>query len=76
MRRLRPFVPCTDKPFFMKVSPHMPDAVAFCKMVIEAGGNGVVAMNSLGPAMTIDLKKTGCCYGECYGRSVDERPGY
>lgn len=59
----------THKPFFMKVSPHMPDPIAFCKMVIETGGNGVVAMNSLGPAMTIDLSKRGIVMGNSYGEA-------
>jgi dihydroorotate dehydrogenase (fumarate) len=45
----------TDKPFFMKVSPHIPDPIAFAQMVLDNGGNGVVAINSLGPTMKIDL---------------------
>ncbi|TCT16737.1 dihydroorotate dehydrogenase (fumarate) [Natranaerovirga pectinivora] len=47
----------TEKPFFMKVSPHLPDPVAFARMVLDNGGNGVVAINSLGPTMKIDLMK-------------------
>lgn len=45
----------TSKPIYMKISPHIPDPVAFAKMVIENGGNGVVAINSLGPTMKIDI---------------------
>ncbi len=45
----------TSKPVYMKISPHIPDSVAFAKMVIENGGNGVVAINSLGPTMKIDI---------------------
>ena len=47
----------TDKPIFMKMSPHIPDPVAFAKMAKENGANGIVAVNSLGPVMNIDLSK-------------------
>lgn len=45
----------TKKPVFMKVSPHMPDHVAFAKVVRENGASGVAAVNSLGPSMKIDV---------------------
>lgn len=45
----------TKKPVYMKMSPHIPDPIGFAKMVIENGGNGVVAINSLGPTMNIDI---------------------
>lgn len=45
----------TKKPVYMKMSPHIPDPVGFAKMVMENGGNGVVAINSLGPSMKIDI---------------------
>jgi dihydroorotate dehydrogenase subfamily 1 len=57
----------TDKPFFMKVSPHMPDPVAFCETVLENGGSGIVAINSLGPAMSIDLTKRSVSMGNASG---------
>lgn len=44
----------TQKPVFMKISPHIPDPVAFAKVVRENGAKGIVAINSLGPAMKID----------------------
>lgn len=44
----------TQKPVFMKVSPHIPDPVAFAKVVQQNGARGVVAINSLGPTMKID----------------------
>jgi dihydroorotate dehydrogenase subfamily 1 len=47
----------TRKPFFMKISPHMPDPAGFAKMVRECGGNGIAAINSLGPSMRIDIAK-------------------
>ncbi len=64
----------TDKPFFMKVSPHMPDPVAFCKMVLGAGGNGIVAINSLGPTMTIDLKSRSVVMGNKEGEAWKSGP--
>ncbi len=44
----------TNKPVYMKVSPHIPDKVAFAEAVREAGASGVAAINSLGPTMKID----------------------
>ncbi len=46
----------TDKPVFMKLSPHIVDFLGFVKTVIDAGATGVVAINSLGPGTVIDLK--------------------
>lgn len=57
----------TTKPVFMKISPHMPDPVAFCRAVVDAGASGVVAVNSLGPAMTIDLEKRSVELGNSSG---------
>ncbi len=44
----------TQKPVFMKISPHIPDPVAFAQVVRENGAKGIVAINSLGPCMKID----------------------
>lgn len=46
----------TDKPVFMKLSPHISDYLGFVKTVLEAGATGIVAINSLGPGIKIDLK--------------------
>jgi dihydroorotate dehydrogenase (fumarate) len=46
----------TDKPVFMKLSPHIDDFLGFVKTVIDAGATGIVAINSLGPGTAIDLK--------------------
>ena len=46
----------TEKPVYMKVSPHFPDPVSFSDMVLQEGGNGIVAINSLGPSMKINLE--------------------
>ena len=54
----------TEKPIFMKLSPHIPDPVAFTKVVKENGGNGVVAINSLGPTINVDLKTRSALFGK------------
>lgn len=46
----------TKKPVFMKISPHIPDPVAFAQAVRDNGASGVVAINSLGPTMKIDIQ--------------------
>ena len=52
----------TKKPFYMKISPHIPDPAGFAKVIKENGANGVVAINSLGPSMVIDVanRKMAC----------------
>ncbi|MDT8336193.1 MAG: 4Fe-4S binding protein [Candidatus Izemoplasmatales bacterium] len=53
----------TKKPIYMKISPHIPDPEGFARAIKEAGANGVVAINSLGPTMKIDLKTRKIIYG-------------
>lgn len=52
----------TTKPFYMKISPHIPDPAHFARIIKENGANGVVAINSLGPSMVIDVanRKMAC----------------
>lgn len=57
----------TDKPFFFKLSPHIPDVVGFAQMVRENGGAGVVAINSLGPTLKIDLARRAIRFGNTEG---------
>lgn len=45
----------TNKPVYMKISPHIPDPILFAKTVRDAGASGLVAINSLGPTMKIDV---------------------
>ena len=54
----------TDKPVFMKLSPHVTDYLGFVKTVIDAGATGIVAINSLGPATAIDLKTCSLLLGD------------
>lgn len=58
----------TNKPIFMKMSPHMPDPIGFVNTVIENGANGVVAVNSLGPSMIIDPMKRKVVVGNDKGQ--------
>lgn len=57
----------TKKPIYMKISPHIPDPEGFARVIKEAGANGVVAINSLGPTMKIDLNKRSIVYGNDKG---------
>lgn len=57
----------TKKPVYMKISPHIPDPSGFARAIKNAGANGVVAVNSLGPTMKIDLKKRRIIYGNDKG---------
>lgn len=52
----------TKKPIYMKISPHIPNPIGFAEKVKEAGANGIVAINSLGPTMKIDLKSKSIKY--------------
>lgn len=52
----------TTKPIYMKISPHLPDPVGFGEAILRGGANGVVAINSLGPTMKIDLQSKSIIY--------------
>ena len=45
----------TDKPIFVKLSPHVPDLGEFAGAAVEGGASGIVAINSVGPGLEIDL---------------------
>jgi dihydroorotate dehydrogenase (fumarate) len=45
----------TDKPVFIKLSPHIENAAEFAQMVKDNGGYGLVAINSVGPTFPVDL---------------------
>lgn len=57
----------TSKPIYMKISPHIPNPAEFAKTIKEAGANGVVAINSLGPTMKIDSKNRSIIYSNDKG---------
>lgn len=53
----------TKKPVYMKISPHIPNPEGFANIIKSAGANGIVAINSLGPTMKIDIKTRKILYG-------------
>lgn len=57
----------TVKPLYMKISPHIPDPAGFARVIKKHGANGIVAINSLGPTMKIDIKKRAILYGNEQG---------
>lgn len=64
----------THKPIFMKISPHIPDPVAFAKVAKENGANGIVAINSLGPTMVVDISKREVLVGNKDGQVWSSGP--
>ncbi|MCH4889755.1 4Fe-4S dicluster domain-containing protein [Acidaminobacter sp. JC074] len=59
----------TDKPVFIKLSPHVTDFIDFIDVAIKAGASGVVAVNSVGPGVCIDLGKRSVTIGTEEGHS-------
>ncbi|HOJ45191.1 MAG TPA: 4Fe-4S binding protein [Bacilli bacterium] len=57
----------TKKPIYMKISPHIPHPELFAKTIKEHGANGVVAINSLGPTLKIDIASRQIRYGNDKG---------
>lgn len=47
-----------DIPVFVKLSPNVPDVTQFARAVEEAGADGIVAINSVGPCLAIDIENT------------------
>jgi len=64
----------TDKPVYMKISPHIPEPIEFAKAVRDAGATGVAAINSLGPTMNIDIASRTVNYGGESGFSWTSGP--
>ena len=46
----------TDKPVFVKLSPHVPDLGEFAQAAVDGGASGIVAINSVGPGLEINLE--------------------
>lgn len=64
----------TEKPIFLKISPHIPDVVGFAKVVKENGADGIVAINSLGPTMKIDIMNRKVLIGNDKGQVWSSGP--
>lgn len=46
----------TDIPVLVKLSPNVTDIVKIAKAVVEAGADGITAINSLGPGLILDIE--------------------
>ena len=46
----------TDIPVLVKLSPNVTDIVAIARAVVEAGADGITAVNSLGPGLVLDIE--------------------
>lgn len=59
----------TDKPVFIKLSPHVEDYIGFISEALKYGATGVVAVNSVGPGLVVDLKRKAVTLGLEGGKS-------
>jgi dihydroorotate dehydrogenase (fumarate) len=59
----------TDKPVFIKLSPHIEDYLEFVEIAVNCGASGIVAINSLGPGIVVDLKNRSVKLGIDGGKS-------
>ena len=46
----------TDIPVLVKLSPNVTDIAAVAEAVVEAGADGITAINSLGPGLILDIE--------------------
>ncbi|MBL7065395.1 MAG: dihydroorotate dehydrogenase [Anaerolineae bacterium] len=46
----------TDVPVLVKLSPNVTDVVKIAQAVVEAGADGITAINSLGPGLILDIE--------------------
>ncbi len=46
----------TDLPVLVKLSPNVTDIVEVAEAVVEAGADGITAVNSLGPGLILDIE--------------------
>lgn len=59
----------TKKPVLIKMSPHIDDDLHFVESILKCGASGVVAFNSFGPGIVIDLKNRALLLGNKDGHS-------
>lgn len=59
----------TDKPLFIKLSPHQEDYLGFIQEALDHGATGVVAVNSVGPGLVVDLQTRSVKLGLSGGQS-------
>lgn len=56
-----------DVPVFVKLSPNVLDIKVFARTAEEAGADGIVAINTLGPCLAIDIENMMPYMGSPYG---------
>ena len=56
-----------DIPVFVKLSPNVLNITDFAKAAEEAGADGVVAINTLGPCLAIDIENAMPMLGSAFG---------
>lgn len=59
----------TDKPVLMKTSPQSEGELQFVETVMSSGASGIVAFNSFGPGVVVDLKKRSVLIGTSEGNT-------
>lgn len=59
----------TSKPVFIKLSPHILNYIEFIDIAVKAGASGIVAVNSVGPGVCLDLKHRSLVIGTNEGHS-------
>lgn len=59
----------TDKPVFIKLSPHVDHYIEFIQIALDHGAKGVVAINSVGPGLVVDLQSKSVLIGMEGGQS-------
>ncbi len=57
----------TKLPVLIKLSPHAPNIADFARAAEDGGADGLVAINSLGPALSIDIRRRKSRLGAGYG---------
>ncbi len=57
----------TKKPVMIKLSPHSTELSSLAKAAVDGGADGIVAINSVGPALSIDIKRKESRLGAFYG---------
>ena len=56
-----------DIPIFVKLSPNVPDITHLARIAEGAGADGIVAINTLGPCLVIDIENTMPMLGSPWG---------
>ncbi len=66
---VKTMVSLTDKPVLIKLSPHIIEDLQFVEDILSYGAKGVVALNSFGPGVVLDLKNRQVKIGDANGHA-------